>query len=88
MKEVTIQLTEAQWKAMEVFTPEPAEWAEGAVTAYADRCIEQIFSLEVERMLADGNISFIPADKEAVVLASELPTAKEVNASVEANKPW
>ena len=44
--------------------------------------------IEVQRMASDSSITQIPADKDAVVMASELPTAVERNATTLAMSPW
>lgn len=88
MHEVTISLTDAQWKAMSIATPDPAEWVKSAAEAYANRQIEEVFMLEVQRMASDSSVTQIPADKDAVVMASTLPTAVERNAATLAMSPW
>jgi hypothetical protein len=77
--EITITLTEAEAKALAYVALSPQEWAENAVHERARIAIEEIFQLEVQRMLADPNTTEIPADREAVVLASTLPSAAERN---------
>lgn len=79
MKDVTISLTDAQWKAMSIYTPDPAEWAVSAVTAYADRCMDEIFLSEVQRMALDPLTKMIPADRQTVVENCDLPTAIQKN---------
>jgi hypothetical protein len=76
---ITITLTEAEAKALAYVALSPQEWAENAVHERARIAIEEIFQLEVQRMLADPNTTEIPADREAVVLASTLPSAAERN---------
>jgi membrane carboxypeptidase/penicillin-binding protein PbpC len=74
---ITITLTEAEAKALAYVAASPTEWAENAVHERARVAMDEIFQLEVQRMLADPNTTEIPADREAVVLASTLPTAAE-----------
>ena len=88
MKEIKINLTDTQWKAMSIYTPDPFEWAEGAVTAYADRCIEEIFMQEVQRMSLDPSVESIPADRETIVMNANLLTAIEKNAQALSNSPF
>jgi hypothetical protein len=76
---ITITLTEAEAKALAYVALSPQEWAENAVHERARIAIEEIFQIEVQRMLADPNTTEIPADREAVVLASTLPSAAERN---------
>ena len=74
---ITITLTEAETKALAYVAADPTEWATNAVKERARIAMEEIFQLEVQRMLADPNTTQIPADREAVVLASNLPSALE-----------
>jgi hypothetical protein len=41
--------------------------------------MEEIFTQEVARMVADPTTTSIPADREAVVLAADIKTAKETH---------
>ena len=76
---ITITLTEAESKALSYVAADPNEWATNAVKERARIAMEEIFQLEVQRMLADPNTTEIPADREIVVLASNLPSAEERN---------
>jgi membrane carboxypeptidase/penicillin-binding protein PbpC len=78
--EIKITLTEAEAKALAYVAADPEDWANNAVHERARIAMEEIFQLEVQRMLADPNTTEIPADREAVVLASTLPSAAERNA--------
>jgi hypothetical protein len=69
---ITIELTEAEAKALSYVTADPQEWVENAAKERARLAIEKIFQMEVARMLADPNTTSVPADKEAVVLAADL----------------
>ncbi len=76
---ITITLTETQEKALAYVAASPQEWAENIVH---DRCriaIDEIYAEEVARMTADPDITSIPADKDAVVLAADIKTAAERN---------
>ena len=77
--EIIITLTEAETKALSYVALDPTEWATNAVKERARIAMEEIFQLEVQRMLADPNTTEIPADRETVVLASTLPSAAERN---------
>lgn len=77
--EITITLTEAQTKALAYVAVDPELWIRNAVEARCISAMEEIFQLEVQRMLADPNTTEIPADREAVVLAANLPSAAERN---------
>jgi len=75
--EYIISLTEAQNKALAYIAYDPQEWIENAVLERARLAMEEIFQLEVARMLADPTITEIPADREVVVLAANVQSAKE-----------
>lgn len=83
--EINITLTDAETKALAYVAYSPQEWAENAVKERARIAIEEIFQLEVQRMLADPNTTEIPADREAVVLAADIKSAAERKAEAELN---
>lgn len=75
--EYTITLTDAEKKALAYVAYDPQEWIQNAASERARLAMEEIFQLEVARMLADPTITEIPADREAVVLAANVQSAKE-----------
>ena len=84
MATLTIELTAAQEKALAYVAASPQEWAENAVHNRARIAIDEIYDAEVARMTADPDITSIPADKDAVVLAADIQSAAAVNAAAEA----
>jgi len=78
----TITLTDAENKALAYVAVDPQDWIDNAVKERCRLAIEEIFQLEVQRMLADPNITEIPADREAVVLAANIQLAAERNAGM------
>jgi hypothetical protein len=84
---ITITLTEAEAKALAYVALSPQEWVENVVHERARIAIEEIFQLEVQRMLSDPNTTEIPADREAVVLASNLLSAAERNEAASLEVP-
>jgi len=72
-----IELNDAQIKALSYVAYDPQEWIQNAALSRAHVAMEEIFQLEVARMLADPTITEIPADREAVVLAADIESAKE-----------
>ena len=72
-----IELNDAQIKALSYVAYDPQDWIQNAALARAYVAMEEIFQLEVGRMLADPTITEIPADREAVVLAANIQSAKE-----------
>ena len=73
----TVTLTEAEDKAMQWIAYSVQEWIDNMVANRARKAIDNIYSNEVERMTADPEIDSIPADKDAVVLAANIKSAKE-----------
>ena len=72
---ITITLTEAQEKGLAFVAMSPQEWAENAVHERCRLAIDEIYDAEVARMTADPDITSIPADKDAVVLAADVQSA-------------
>lgn len=75
--EITINLNDAEAKALAYVAVDPVEWVNNVVH---DRCriaIEQIFTEEVARMVADPTTTEIPADRDAVVLAADILSAAD-----------
>ena len=75
--EYTITLTDAEQKALDYIAYDSQEWIQNAASERARIAMEEIFQLEVARMLADPTITEIPADREAVVLAANIQSAKD-----------
>jgi hypothetical protein len=75
--EIIITLTEAEAKALSYVAYSPQEWADNAVHERARIAMDEIFQMEVQRMLSDPATTEIPADREAVVLAAEIQSAAE-----------
>ena len=80
----TIELTDAEVKAMEYVALSVQDWAENALKNRARIAMEEIYQSEVERMTNDPAVTSIPADKEAVVLSADVKSAAERNAEAEA----
>lgn len=86
MATYTIELNDAETKAMEHVAFSVQDWAENALKNRARQAMDDIYNAEVARMTADPEITSIPADKDAVVLAADIQSAAERNAEAE-NKP-
>ncbi len=80
----TIELTDAETKAMEHVAVDVQEWADNALKNRARVAMDEIYNAEVARMTADPEVTAIPADKEAVVLAADIKSAAKRNAEAEA----
>ena len=87
MHTYTIELTDAEVKAMEYVALDVQEWADNALKNRARIAMDEIYDTEVKRMTADPEITSIPADKEAVVLAADIKSAAQRNAEAELQMP-
>lgn len=77
----TVELTEAQQKALEYVAVDPAEWIRNVVHNRCRMAMDDIYNAEVVRMTNDPNITAIPADKNQVVLDADIQTAAEAEAA-------
>ena len=84
MTTYTIELNDAQVKAMEYVAFSVQDWADNALQNRARIAMDEIYDAEVARMTADPAITSIPADKEAVILAADIKSAAVRNAESEA----
>ena len=80
MNTFTITLTDAELKALAHVALDPQEWIDNAVHERCRLAMEEIFTIEVSRMIADPSITEIPADREVVVLSADIKTAAESHA--------
>ena len=81
----TTALTDSEKKAMEYIAVSVQDWADNALQNRARIAIDEIYNAEVARMTADPDITSIPADKDAVVLASDLKSAATRQAEADAS---
>ena len=72
MIKYTVELTEAENKAMNYIANTVHEWIDNVVKNRARQAIDEIYNMEVERMVSDPNIESIPADKSQVVLDADI----------------
>jgi hypothetical protein len=84
MADYTVTLTDAEDKAMKHVAYSTQDWVDNLLKNRARIASVEIYELEVERMNADESITSIPADRDQVVLDSDLPTAKERQDAAEA----
>ena len=78
---ITITLTAAQEKGLAYVAASSQEWSENVVHNRCRQAIDEIYAMEVTRMTADPDITTIPADKDAVVLAANVQTAAQRHAA-------
>lgn len=84
MNTFTITLTDAELKALAYVAVDPQDWIDNAVHERCRIAMEEIFQVEVQRMLADPTVTEIPADREIVVLAANVQSAAERHAAAAA----
>lgn len=80
MNTFTITLTDAELKALAFVAYDPQDWIDNAIHERCRLAMEEIFTAEVARMIADPSITEIPADREVVVLAADIKSAAETHA--------
>jgi len=83
----TVSITDAEKKALEYIALSVQDWIDNAVDNRARQAIDEIYAAEVARMTADPDITSIPADKDAVVLAADIKSAATRQAEAEAATP-
>ena len=84
---IEIALTDAEAKGLAYVAVNPQEWAENVIKERCRVAMEEIFQLEVQRMVADPETKEIPADREAVVLAAQVKSAAERQREFEQGLP-
>ena len=77
MTEITITLTDVQAKALSCVTANIQDWIENLTIARCDAAIAELFEIEVKRMVADPNITEIPADRNTVVMNSTITSLSD-----------
>ena len=76
-KTYTVELTDAEDKAMAYIAYSIQEWIDNAVHVRASQARNEVYNNEVKRMTDDPDIDTIPADKDQVILDADIKTAKE-----------
>lgn len=66
--EFTITLNEVQVKALSYVMADPEEWTRNAISERARIAGEELVAKETARMLADPDITEIPADHDTIIL--------------------
>lgn len=87
MNTFTVELTDAELKALAFVALDPQDWIDNAVHERCRIAMEEIFTMEVQRMVQDPSITEIPADREVVVLAANIKSAAERQAEYVESAP-
>lgn len=64
---IEIELSELEVTALSHFMADPQEWTENAIRERARIAIDEIVAIETARMMADPEITQIPATPEGIV---------------------
>lgn len=72
MPEFTITITDVEAAALAHVMADPKEWTQNAISERARLAIEEIVARETARMLADPEVTKIPASIDEIVLAAEI----------------
>lgn len=84
-QQITIELSDAQYKAMSIIAYSPTDWVQNAAQVRANKAINEIADREIARMLEEGQA--VSGTKEDIVIAANIPTAKEVSDQAEVDLP-
>lgn len=68
---IYIQLTDIEKKALSFVMKDPEEWTQNAISTRARQAGEELVARETARMLADPNITTIPASAEEIIMAAK-----------------
>jgi len=88
MPDITITLTDTQYKGLQYAAADPQDWADNALTNRARIANDEIISMYTNRALDEGVA--IPATRELIVADAFTrgwaKTASQVNAEAEASE--
>ena len=82
----TVTLTAAEDKALHIVAASAQAWIDNVVHERCRWAMDEIHAAEVARMTADPTITSIPADRNAIVLAADIPSAAEMNRRIAAGE--
>lgn len=82
---ITIEISDAQYKAFTVIALDPQAWVQNVAEVRANKAINQLADQIIQEKLANGET--VSGTKEQIVLNAELMTAAERNAQAEADLP-
>jgi hypothetical protein len=68
----TIELTDIEVKALEYVALSVQDWIDNAVKGRCQAAMQEIFQMEYQRMMADPNITQMPANLEEFVEQADI----------------
>lgn len=74
-KEITINLSDEEYKAMTIIAYDPIEWVQNVTQVRARAAIEEITNNIIQEKLENGEP--IQGTKNEIFMNAEIPTAKE-----------
>jgi len=77
MATYTIEITDAEDKALAWVAYSVQDWITSVTKERARTAIDQLYDAEVQRMTADPDVTSIPADKNTVVMNADIKSSKE-----------
>jgi hypothetical protein len=77
MPQITFEMTDAEAMVLEHIALDPLDYIDNLATWRAQLAMEELSSIEIERMLADPNTATIPSTKDEIVLNANVQTAAE-----------
>ena len=87
MPDITITLTDEEMRALEYVAVDPVEWITNFAKNRAAAAEQEIYESEVARMMADPNITTMPATREEVIRNADIKSAAERQAEFLAKPP-
>jgi hypothetical protein len=73
MPKFTITITDAEAAALAHVMADPKAWTQNAISERARIATDEIVQREIARMVADPNVTEIPATAAEIVMAAPLP---------------
>lgn len=77
MSYITFEMTDLEAKVFEHIAMNPQEWIENAINHQVELVKDEVVAMEKVRMLADPNITHIPADRNVIVAQANLVPAAQ-----------
>lgn len=87
MVDLTITLTDEEYKALAYVAVDPVEWVTNVAKTRANAAMQEVYVSEVQRLNNDPDVEYIPADPAEVLRNAPLVSAAERQAEFLANPP-
>ena len=77
--DIFITLTEVEVRALSYVMADPQQWTENAIKERARIAGDELVAAETARMLADPEVTDIPADRDAIILGAPDPVFPNID---------